>query len=96
VLLNRHGALTIPELHAETFVIKERYDYGPYSLNCVHSHVLRLAQQQKVIRSRRDDGQVAWEVTEEGRLPRGEADVVGGHERAMEMPLLKDLMTGRG
>ncbi len=96
VLLNRHGALTIPELHAETFVIKERYDYGPYSLNCVHSHVLRLAQQQKVTRSRRDDGQVAWEVTEEGRLPRGEAEVVGGHERAMEVPLLKELMTGRG
>ncbi|CAA9455174.1 MAG: hypothetical protein AVDCRST_MAG02-1500 [uncultured Rubrobacteraceae bacterium] len=96
VLLDRHGTLTIPELHAETFVIKERYDYGPYSLNCVHSHVRRLLQQRKVARVKRDDGQVAWAVTEEGRPPQGASGVVGGHERAMEeVPLLKGLVTGR-
>lgn len=97
VLLNRNGALTIPELRAETFVIKERYDYGPYSINCVHSHIRRLVGQQKIARVRHDDGRIAWETTQEGRLPQGEAEVVGGYERAMEeVPLLKGIVAGRG
>lgn len=95
VLLNRHGALTVPELHAESFVIKERYDYNDYSLNCTHSHVCRLADQQKVIRTERDDGQVDWEVTEAGRLSPEETDIVGGFEKNMQTPLLEGLVAGR-
>lgn len=90
VVLTRHGALTIPELHAESFVIKDRYDYAhdgwyTYSLNCVQAHMRRFLEQGKVIREKRDDGQLAWEVTDKGRLPKNEIDVVGGYERAAKV-----------
>lgn len=91
LVLSRHGALTIPELHAETFVIKERYDYAQdgwyaYSINCVHSHVRRLLDQGRVERLRRADGRVAWQVTPAARLAPEEASPVGGYERANRVP----------
>ena len=95
VLLNRHGALTVPELHAESFVIKERYDYNDYSINCTHSHVCRLADQQKVVRTERGDGQIAWVVTEAGKLSPEETDVVGGYEKNMQTPLVEGLTAGK-
>jgi glyoxylase-like metal-dependent hydrolase (beta-lactamase superfamily II) len=90
VVLNRYGMLTIPELHAETFVIKDRYDYAhngwyTYSLNCVQAHMRRLLDQGKVARVRRDDGKISWEVTETGKLPKEEVDVKGSYERAAKL-----------
>lgn len=95
VLLNRHGALTVPELHAESFVIKERYDYNDYSINCTYSHVCRLASQQKVVRTERNDSLTAWKITEAGKLSPEETDVIGGYEKNMKTPLLKSLIAGR-
>lgn len=99
VLLSRFGPLTITELHAESFVLKDRYDYpftitdgrgqtreGWYtnSLNCVHAHVRRLLEQRKVARIPRGDGQIAWAATGEGRLSSAEVAVAGSYERAVQ------------
>ncbi len=88
VLLSRHGALSVTDLYAETFVIKERYDYAhngwyTYSLNCLQAHLRRLTDQGKVSRERDADGQVVWAVTDEGRMSEDEIGVKGGYERAV-------------
>jgi glyoxylase-like metal-dependent hydrolase (beta-lactamase superfamily II) len=90
VLLSRHGQLTVPELHAETFVVKDRYDYAhngwyTYSLNCLQAHLRRLLDGGKVSRERRADGSIAWGVTEAGRLADEEIEVRGGYERAVRV-----------
>ena len=71
VLLARHGPLTVPELHRETFVLKHRHDVdvgGRYAnaLHCVHAHLRRLVDEGAVERVDRD-GAVAWRATEAGR-----------------------------
>jgi glyoxylase-like metal-dependent hydrolase (beta-lactamase superfamily II) len=86
VLLSRHGELTIPDLHAETFVIKERYDYAndgwfANSMNCIHAHLRRLLEAKEVRRVERENGTVAWEVTEDGQRPAEETGVEGAYER---------------
>jgi glyoxylase-like metal-dependent hydrolase (beta-lactamase superfamily II) len=86
LLLSRHGRLTIPDLHAETFVITERYDYASdgwfgSSTNCIHSHLRRLLEAGKVDRVEREDGTIAWEVTGDGRRSEEETGVSGAYER---------------
>jgi glyoxylase-like metal-dependent hydrolase (beta-lactamase superfamily II) len=86
LLLSRHGRLTIPDLHAETFVITERYDYASggwfeNSTNCIHSHLRGLLEAGKVDRVKREDGAVAWEVTRNGRRSEEESGVSGAFER---------------
>lgn len=81
VLLSRHGPLTVPELHRETFVLTARHDFdvgGRYAnaLHCVHAHVRRLVETGAVERVDRD-GRVAWRVTEAGRRPEAEVSVGG-------------------
>ncbi len=85
VLLSRHGALTIPDLYPEIFVIKDRYDYAhdgwyTYSLACLQSHLRRLTEMGSVSRDV-VDGKVVWNVTETGRVPEEELEVRGGYER---------------
>jgi len=87
VLLSRHGPLTVPDVHRETFVVKARYDYAQegrfaYSLACVHSHLRRLLDRGEVERVDLD-GEVGWRVTDEGRLPDDEVAVRGGYERTL-------------
>lgn len=87
-LLNRHGPLTVAELHAETFVTKDRYDYPnngwwTKSINCVYGQLLRLQRHGKVDRVSRADGNVAWEATETARLSEEDVSVVGGYERSV-------------
>jgi glyoxylase-like metal-dependent hydrolase (beta-lactamase superfamily II) len=84
VLLSRHGALTVPDIHRESYVIKERYDYAhdgwfSYSLACIQSHLRRLLDRGEVERVDLD-GEVGWAVTAEGRLPEDEIAVRGGYE----------------
>ena len=81
VLLGRHGPLTVPELHRETFVLKHRHDFdvdGRYAnaLDCVHAHLRRLVDEGAVERVDRD-GAVAWRVTDEGRWSEAEVSVRG-------------------
>ena len=88
VALSRHGALTVPDLHRETFTIKARYDYAhdgwfSYSLACIQSHLRRLLDRGDVERVELEDGTVAWEVTSEGRLSDDEIAVRGGYERGL-------------
>lgn len=89
VLLSRHDLLTVTDLYPEIFVIKDRYDYAhgggwyTYSLNLLQSHLRRLVELEKVTRQRRDDGQIAWAVTDAARLPHADLEVVGGYNRAI-------------
>jgi len=81
VLLSRHGPLTVPELHRETFVLTARHDFdvgGRYAnaLHCVHAHLRRLAEAGSVECVDRD-GRVAWRATEAGRRPDAEISVRG-------------------
>jgi hypothetical protein len=87
VLLSRHGALTVPDVHRETFAIEERYDYAhdgwfTYSLACVQSHPRRLLDRGEVERVDLD-GEVGWAVTPEGHLPEDETAVRGGYDRTI-------------
>lgn len=87
VLLSRHGALTVPDLHRETFAVKARYDYAQdgwfaYSINCVYGHLKRLLRRGEVERVDLE-GTVGWAVTDEGRLPDDEVAVRGGYDRTM-------------
>lgn len=86
VVLSRHGALTAPDLHRETFVVKERYDYAhdgrfSYSIACVQCHLRRLLDRGDVERVELDSGRTAWDVTDEGRLSEDEIDPRGGYDR---------------
>jgi hypothetical protein len=70
VLLSRHGPLTVPELHRETFVLKHRYDVdvdGRYTnaLHCVQSH-LRWLEERGLVEPTERDGTVAWRPTAAG------------------------------
>ena len=81
VLLSRHGPLTVPELHRETFVLTSRHDVdvgGRYASarHCVHAHLRRLVEAGSVERVDRD-GTVAWRPTGEGRRPEDEVSVRG-------------------
>ncbi len=85
VLLARHGPLTVPQLHRETFVLKHRHDFdvgGRYAnaLNCVHAHLRRLVDEEAVERVDRD-GVVAWRVTDEDRWSEAEVSVRGAAGR---------------
>jgi glyoxylase-like metal-dependent hydrolase (beta-lactamase superfamily II) len=91
VALNRHGAMTTTDLHAETFCIKDRYDYGhagiipdvlwwTYSLNLVQAHLRRFLEQETVSRVK-EDGKIVWEVTSKGKLGKEELEVKGQYER---------------
>lgn len=87
VVLSRHGALTVPDIHRKTFVVKERYDYAhdgwfSYSLACVQSHLRRLLERGEVERTSLD-GVVGWAVTDDGRLQADETAVRGGYERTL-------------
>lgn len=81
VLLSRHGPLTVPELHRETFVLTARHDFAvgdryANALHCVHAHLRRLVEKGSV--ERVDcDGVVAWRATESGRRPDAEVSVRG-------------------
>lgn len=82
VLLSRHGPLTVPELHRETFVLTARHDFdvgGRYAnaLHCVHAHLRRLVETGAVERVDRD-GRVAWRATEAGWQPEAEVSARGG------------------
>ncbi|MFC6939933.1 MBL fold metallo-hydrolase [Salinirubellus sp. GCM10025818] len=79
VLLTRHGPLTVPELHRETFVLTSRNDFdvgGRYvnALHCVHAYLRRLVDAGFVERIERD-GTIAWRPTERGRRPEAEVAV---------------------
>lgn len=78
-LLSRHGPLTVPELHRETFVLTSRHDFdvgGQYAnaRHCVHAHLRRLADSGLVERIERD-GALAWRPIGEGRRPEAEVSV---------------------
>lgn len=82
VLLTRHGSLTVPELHRETFVLTSREDFdaaGRYAnaQHCVHAHLRRLTGSGLVERVERG-GAFAWRPTDEGRRPDAEVSVRGG------------------
>ena len=88
VALSRHGALTVPDLHRETFTIKARFDYAhdgwfSYSLACIQSHLRRLLDRGQVERTETNDGTTAWQVTSDGRLGEDEIAVRGGYERGL-------------
>jgi hypothetical protein len=88
VALSRHGALTVPDLHRETFTIKARFDYAhdgwfSYSLACIQSHLRRLLNRGQVERTETNDGATAWQVTSDGRLTEDEIAVRGGYERGL-------------
>lgn len=81
VLLARHGPLTVPELHRETFVLTSRHDFDVGGLyanarHCVHAHLRRLADSGLVERVDLD-GALAWRPTEGGRRPEAEVSVHG-------------------
>ena len=91
VLLSRHGALTVPELHREAFVLTSRHDFdveGRYAnaLNCVQSHLRWLVDREFAERVDRD-GAVAWRVTDEGRRAETEVSV----REATGPPTLEDV-----
>lgn len=86
VLLNRHGALTITDLHAEVFPIKDRYYYshdGWYALtmNCLQSYMHKLLGDEKVRRIKSEDGKLVWDITKNAKLPKQEVEVQGSYER---------------
>ena len=88
VALSRHGALTVPDLHRETFTIKARFDYAhdgwfSYSLACIQSHLRRLLDRGQVERTETNDGTTAWQVTSDGQLTEDEIAVRGGYERGL-------------
>lgn len=87
VVLSRHGALTVPDIHRETFVVKARYDYAhdgwfSYSLACVQSHLRRLLDRGEVERVDLD-GEVGWRITDRGRLPDDAIAARGGYDRTL-------------
>lgn len=77
--LSRHGECTIQELYPEIFVQKERNDYAhngwyTYSMACLHCHLRRLLELGKINRIKKDDGKIAWDVTDSGRMTKEEID----------------------
>lgn len=97
VVLGRHGPLAIPDIFAEAFVRKERYDYavdGRYAngCNCIHAHLCRLAARGDVERVDRGT-EIAWAVTERGRPPDDALAVEGATGR---IETLADLRAANG
>lgn len=89
-VLSRHGPLTIPELHAETFVLTDRYTYADdgwhgNTLNCLHAHIRRHQTGGDVTRIERDDGSTAWDVTDAAARSDGQTSIHGGYERTLTL-----------
>lgn len=85
-LLGRFGTMTVHELHPETFVIKDRFDYieptgAPYGLACVQAH-LRALQAEGIVARTVQDGRSRWRlaITSDVAMPTS-CDIQGGYER---------------
>ena len=89
-ILSRYGSLTLPDLHAETFVITDRYTYANdgwhgNTLNCLQGHLRRQEAMENVTRVEIEGETTAWKITERGRRPGPESSIHGGYERTLTL-----------